>query len=101
MIDTKALARHYDTLTPEERFGLILAAGSRGDQAERDRLVNSGGRIAHSMQDHAPTPTPSMSWSSSRFLAGQARKAIERGTLAARLEMLEAVLRQRKENDLR
>jgi hypothetical protein len=54
MIDTKALARHYDHLTPEERFRLILAAGCRGDEAERDRLVNSGGRIALSMQDHAP-----------------------------------------------
>jgi hypothetical protein len=32
------------------------------------------------------------------YLAGLARKAIETGTLAARLEMLEAVLRQRKEN---
>jgi hypothetical protein len=32
------------------------------------------------------------------FLAGIARKAIETGSLAARLEMLEAVLKQRKEN---
>jgi hypothetical protein len=54
MIDTKALARHYDTLTPQERFRLILAAGSRGDKAERDRLVNSGERITLSMPDHAP-----------------------------------------------
>ncbi len=34
------------------------------------------------------------------YLAGIARKAIETSTLAARLEMLEAVLRKRKENDL-
>jgi hypothetical protein len=34
------------------------------------------------------------------YLASIARKAIETGTLAARLEMLEAVLRKRKENDL-
>jgi hypothetical protein len=34
------------------------------------------------------------------YLAGIARKAIETGTLASRLEMLEAVLRKRKENDL-
>ena len=34
------------------------------------------------------------------YLAGIARKAIETGTLAARLEMLETVLRKRKENDL-
>jgi hypothetical protein len=32
------------------------------------------------------------------YLAGISRKAIETGTLAARLEMLEAVLRQRKES---
>jgi hypothetical protein len=35
------------------------------------------------------------------YLAGIARKAIETGNLAARLEMLEAVLRQRKENEQR
>jgi hypothetical protein len=35
------------------------------------------------------------------YLAGLARKAIETGTLAARLEMLEAVLRQRKAGDQR
>ena len=31
------------------------------------------------------------------YLAGIARKAIEAGTLAARLEVLEAILKQRKE----
>ncbi len=35
------------------------------------------------------------------YLAGIARKAIETGTLAARLAMLEAVLRQRKESEQR
>jgi hypothetical protein len=35
------------------------------------------------------------------YLAGIARKAIETGTLAARLAMLEAVLRQRKESETR
>jgi hypothetical protein len=54
MIDTKALARRYANLTSEKRFRLILAAGSRSDQAEWDRLVSSGGPIAHFMQDHAP-----------------------------------------------
>src|SRR5690348_6689003 len=33
------------------------------------------------------------------YLAGLACKAIETGNLAARLEMLEAVLKQRKENE--
>src|SRR5579872_86977 len=54
MIDTKALARHYANLTPEERFRLILAAGARGDEAERDRLLDAGKRITLSVQDHAP-----------------------------------------------
>ena len=35
------------------------------------------------------------------YLAGIARRAIETANLAARLEMLEAVLRQRKENEQR
>jgi hypothetical protein len=54
MTDTKAVARHYENLRPQERFRLILAAGARGDKVEQDRLVNSGGRIAVSRQDHAP-----------------------------------------------
>jgi hypothetical protein len=48
------LAKNYKALTPEERFRLILAASGRGDEAERTRLTNAGGRIALSMQDHAP-----------------------------------------------
>jgi hypothetical protein len=48
------LAKHYNSLTPEERFRLILAASGRGDEAERDRLGRSGGRIALSISDHAP-----------------------------------------------
>jgi hypothetical protein len=41
-------------LAPEERFRLILAAGARGDEAERDRLRHSGERITLRMEDHAP-----------------------------------------------
>ncbi len=48
------LAKNYKCLTPEERFRLILAASGRGDEAERDRLKNAGGRITLSLQDHAP-----------------------------------------------
>jgi hypothetical protein len=33
---------------------LILAASGRGDEAERERLVNAGGRITLSMRDHSP-----------------------------------------------
>jgi hypothetical protein len=53
-MNEKAVTRHYDSLTPEERFRLILAAGGRGDTAERDRLVKAGERITLSMPDHSP-----------------------------------------------
>ncbi len=53
-MNTNGLARHYGFLTPAERFRLILAASGRGDDAERDRLVNSCQRINLSMPDHAP-----------------------------------------------
>jgi hypothetical protein len=53
-MNANALARQYDRLTPEERFRLILAAGARGDRAERDRLANAGERITLSMSAHAP-----------------------------------------------
>lgn len=53
-MNASAVARHYDRLTPEERFRLIVAAGARRDKAEQERLVNSGGRLALSMSDHAP-----------------------------------------------
>jgi hypothetical protein len=53
-MNAQTLAKHYDTLTPEERFRLIFAAGAREDMAERDRLLKAGNRITLSMQDHAP-----------------------------------------------
>jgi hypothetical protein len=53
-MNAKAIAKHYDKLTPKERFRLISAATGRGDEAERDRLVNTGQRIPLSIQDHAP-----------------------------------------------
>jgi hypothetical protein len=53
-MNTNPLARHDGSLTREERFRLIVAAAARGDQAERQRLVNAGRRITLSMPDHAP-----------------------------------------------
>jgi hypothetical protein len=53
-MNTKGLAKHYDCLTPEERFRLILAAGARGDEAEQCRLINAGQRITFSVSDHEP-----------------------------------------------
>ncbi|HEY7157969.1 MAG TPA: hypothetical protein VH575_28695 [Gemmataceae bacterium] len=53
-MNTNAIAKHYDCLTPEERFRLILAASGRGDDEERDRLGRTGRTITLSVQDHAP-----------------------------------------------
>src|SRR4051794_36058820 len=49
-----AVAKHYPLLTPEERFKLILAAGSRGDEAEQSRLIASAKRLTLSMPDYSP-----------------------------------------------
>jgi hypothetical protein len=40
-MNTSGLARHYDTLTARERLPLILAALTRGDDAEAERLTGS------------------------------------------------------------
>jgi hypothetical protein len=53
-MNTNGLARHYGSLTPEERFRLILAARNRGDEAERDRLMNAATPIVFAMPDHSP-----------------------------------------------
>jgi hypothetical protein len=53
-MNANALAKHYDRLTPEERFRLILAASGRGDAAERQRLANAAPRVGFSMPDHSP-----------------------------------------------
>ena len=42
-MNASTVTKHYGLLTPEERFRLILAAGGRGDEAEQDRLVSTGG----------------------------------------------------------
>jgi hypothetical protein len=53
-MNANILAKNYCSLTPEERFRLILAADERSDESERDRLVNSGRRKTLSIQDHLP-----------------------------------------------
>jgi hypothetical protein len=50
----KAIAKDYGSLTPEERFRLILAARGRGDEAEWNRLANAGARIRLSASDYSP-----------------------------------------------
>ena len=46
-----SLHRHYDRLTPEERFRLDVLAMARGDQAESERLVRSCPRFSYTMND--------------------------------------------------
>ncbi len=41
MTTTNGIAKHYACLTPWERFACVVAANVRGDNAERDRLVQS------------------------------------------------------------
>jgi hypothetical protein len=53
-MNANTLVKDFAFLTPEERFRLILAAGGRGDESERDRLVQSGPRITVTMPEHAP-----------------------------------------------
>jgi hypothetical protein len=53
-MNASAVAKNYTVLTPEERFRLILAASGRGDEVERDRLANAGGRLTLTTRDHAP-----------------------------------------------
>jgi len=54
MTTVNAVARHYDRLTPEERFRLIVAAGARNDPAEQDRLLNTGQSLTLRMPEHTP-----------------------------------------------
>jgi hypothetical protein len=44
-MNTTALTRHYDQLQPLERFQLLWAAKARGDEVERDRLLQSAPSI--------------------------------------------------------
>jgi hypothetical protein len=51
-ISTKQLTKHYDKLTARERFSLIVAAGVRGDEAERERLARSAPKQTFSVPNH-------------------------------------------------
>jgi hypothetical protein len=45
------LQRHYDRLTPEERFRLDVLAMARGDMQESERLVSSCPRASYTMTE--------------------------------------------------
>lgn len=53
-MNANAVAKHYASLTPEERWRLMFAAGGRGDEAERERLLRVGQRLNLPMLDHQP-----------------------------------------------
>ena len=50
-MNTNGLKRHYDKLTPEERFRLDVLAMARGDSQESERLVSSCPRFSYTMTD--------------------------------------------------
>lgn len=51
-MNSNALAKMYDRLSPMERLPLIIAAADRGDLFERDRLANSAPTRLYRMQDY-------------------------------------------------
>ena len=51
-MNTASLVGLYGKLTPEERFPLLLAAMTRGDEPERARLLHSAPRIHYSAPHH-------------------------------------------------
>jgi len=83
-VSKKGLHKHYDRLTPEERFRLDVLAMARGDTVESERLVVSCPRFSYTMND--------------RGFAGRWQGAIEitlriyipLGELLAKLRMVDA-----------
>ena len=51
MNSKKGLGRHYDRLTPEERFRLDVLALARGDEEESERLTTTCPRRDYTMND--------------------------------------------------
>lgn len=52
--------KHYDKLTSEERFRLIVAAVKRGDDRERGALVRAAPRRHYSIPDSQPIMTAAL-----------------------------------------
>jgi hypothetical protein len=51
-MNTTALSRQYDKLTPRERFALLVAAAARGDDTERTRLLLAAPPRQYTVSDH-------------------------------------------------
>lgn len=54
-MNTNGMAKHYSQMTVDERFRLILAAVSRGDDVEKDRLMSAGQKIKQTIWDVVPS----------------------------------------------
>lgn len=54
MKSLRGISNKYDLLTPEERLGLIIAAGIRGDDAEQTRLVRAAKAMLIPTTDYVP-----------------------------------------------
>jgi hypothetical protein len=52
-VSKNGLRRHYDKLTPEERFRLDVLAMARGDEEESERLVGTCPKFTYTMTDNA------------------------------------------------
>jgi hypothetical protein len=50
--NTDNLAKLYDRLTPRERLPLLIAAGARGDETERKRLIASAPKQRFQVADY-------------------------------------------------
>jgi hypothetical protein len=51
-VNSKRLARHYDTLSARERVSLLFAANVRGDKVEAERLLESAPREVWRVPHH-------------------------------------------------
>jgi hypothetical protein len=51
-VNTKALAKLYDRLTPRERLPLLMTAVVRSDAAEAQRLMHSAPRLQYRLPDY-------------------------------------------------
>src|SRR4051812_11988984 len=51
-MDTKALGKMYNHLTPDERQPLIMAASLRGDEVEADRLRRTAPMVGWRLPDY-------------------------------------------------
>jgi hypothetical protein len=51
-MNTRALEKMCDRLTPRERLPLIMGASGRGDDLDRQRLVASAPRVSYRVPDY-------------------------------------------------